>query len=69
MPIVKPSDKESYEDFMLRCVDNDDMKDAFADKTVRADQCHISWEGGRMEKLNIAKDMAKKSINGFRNKK
>jgi HK97 family phage prohead protease len=44
MPLPKPNDGESQDDFISRCMSNDTMKDEFPDTDQRLAVCHRRWD-------------------------
>ena len=44
MPIPTPSDKETKEEFIGRCMGNDVMNTEFPDEKQRFAVCHSKWE-------------------------
>ena len=48
MPIPKPSENESKDDFISRCMADDTMNSEYPDKEQRAAVCYSQWEGKAM---------------------
>ena len=49
MPIPKPRDDESQDDFMSRCMSDETMNDEYPDQDQRAAVCNQSWEDRNKE--------------------
>jgi HK97 family phage prohead protease len=47
MPIPNPSDGESHDEFVERCMGNDTMKDDYPDDDQRLAVCQTQWEDSR----------------------
>lgn len=55
MPLPKPKDDDTQQEFITRCMGNDAMNEEFPDRDQRAAVCHTQWRKARGKAL-IDKD-------------
>lgn len=51
MPLPKPKDDENQQDFISRCMGNDQTNEEFPDRDQRAAVCHTQWRKARGKAL------------------
>jgi hypothetical protein len=70
MPVPTPSNNEDMDNFMDRCMSDNNMQDEFPDRTQRVAVCTRSWDEKQKEYINDANTQLNKAKNGLtRNKK